>query len=406
MSSVIETENQATSTKQAIPATSDFHQQMITWRHWLHQHPELSYQELLTSDYIAKVLTEHSIEMHRGLATTGIVASIHGNRKGGSIGLRADMDALPILERNEFAHKSLHDGKMHACGHDGHSTMLLGAAVYLKENNDFAGTVHFIFQPAEEGGHGGDTMVKEGLFDKFPCDSVYGMHNWPGLAVGKFAVHDKAVMAAQETFNISITGKGGHAAMPDQVVDPVLASAHVITALQSIISRNIAPTQASVISVSMINGGNISNVIPNIIEMTGTLRYFEPEVGVLVRQRMQGVVENIAKGMGTTGVLSFSEGYPATINTPEYAQKCAEAAAKIVGEENVLRDMPPSMGAEDFSFILNANRGAYIWIGNGKVPEGQPEGGCMLHNTQYDFNDEISASGASYWIQLVKDILK
>lgn len=401
MSSVIETQ-----TQQAIGNQSDIHTQMVTWRHWLHQHPELSFKELLTSDYIADVLAKNDIEMHRGLATTGIVATIHGRSKGGSIGLRADMDALPILERNEFAHKSLHEGKMHACGHDGHSTMLLGAAVYLKQHNDFAGTVHFIFQPAEEGGHGGEKMVEEGLFDMFPCDSVYGMHNWPGLAVGKFAVHDKAVMAAEETINISIMGKGGHAAMPDQVCDPVLAAAHVITALQSIVSRNVAPTQAAVISISMLQAGSIANVIPNKVELSGTLRYFEPEIGEMVKQRMQTVVDNVCEAMATTGTLGFSEGYPATINTPEYAQKCADAAAKLVGEENVLRNLPPSMGAEDFSFILNANRGAYIWIGNGEVPEGQPEGGCMLHNTQYDFNDEISASGASYWIQLVKDILK
>ncbi len=333
-------------------------------------------------------------------------ATIHGNSKGGSIGLRADMDALPILERNEFAHKSIHEGKMHACGHDGHSTMLLGAAVFLKEYNDFAGSVHFIFQPAEEGGHGGAKMVDEGLFDKFPCDSVYGMHNWPGLAVGKFAVHDRAVMAAEETIHITVTGKGGHAAMPDQVIDPVLAGAHVITALQSIVSRNVAPTQSAVISISMVKAGSIANVIPNTIELTGTLRYFEPDVGIMVKQRMQTVVENICSAMATIGTLGFSEGYPATINTPEYAQKCADTAAKVVGKDNVLRDLAPSMGAEDFSFILNANRGAYIWIGNGEVPEGQPEGGCMLHNTQYDFNDEISASGASYWIQLVRDLLK
>ncbi|MGK0270487.1 MAG: amidohydrolase [Cocleimonas sp.] len=406
MSSVIETKaSQSSKASQAIDKKSAFHEQMIEWRHWLHQHPELSFKELLTSDYIATVLEEHDIEMHRGLATTGIVATIHGTKKGGSIGLRADMDALPILERNEFAHKSLHDGKMHACGHDGHSTMVLGAAVYLKQHNDFAGTVHFIFQPAEEGGHGGHKMVKEGLFDMFPCDSVYGMHNWPGLAVGKFAVHDKAVMAAEETINITVTGKGGHAAMPDQVIDPVLAGAHVITALQSIVSRNVAPTQAAVISISMVKAGSIANVIPNTIELTGTLRYFEPEVGVMVKKRMQSIVENVCAAMQTTGELYFSEGYPATINTPKYAQICVESAAKIVGEENVIRDMPPSMGAEDFSFILNANRGAYIWIGNGEVPEGQPEGGCMLHNTQYDFNDEISAAGASYWIQLVRDIL-
>lgn len=402
------TKNDSTfnNTKQAINNESDFHQQMITWRHWLHQHPELSFKELLTSDYIAEVLTKHDIEMHRGLATTGIVATVKGKQAGGSIGLRADMDALPITELNEFAHKSIHDGKMHACGHDGHSTMLLGAAVHLQQHNDFSGTVHFIFQPAEEGGHGGERMVEEGLFDKFPCDSVYGMHNWPGLAVGKFAVHDKAVMAAQEPIHITITGKGGHAAMPDQVCDPVVAGAQVITSLQSIVSRNVAPTQSAVISITVVKAGSISNVIPDTIQLTGTLRYFEPEIGVMVKQRMEEVVENISMAFGTTGSLSFEKGYPATINTPEYAQKCADAAAKIVGKENVIRDLPPSMGAEDFSYILNANRGAYIWIGNGEVPEGQPKGGCMLHNTQYDFNDEISASGASYWIQLVKDILK
>ena len=391
--------------KQAIKTKSDIHEQMITWRHWLHQHPELSYQEKLTSDYIAEVLSEHEIEMHRGLATTGIVATIKGKRSGGSIGLRADMDALPILEQNTFAHKSLHDGKMHACGHDGHSTMLLGAAVYLKQHNDFAGTVHFIFQPAEEGGHGGKKMVEEGLFDKFPCDSVYGMHNWPGLAVGKFAVHNKAVMAAQEVINITITGKGGHAAMPEQIKDPILAGAHVITALQSVVSRNVAPTQSAVISITMANAGSISNVIPDQFKLTGTLRYFEPEIGFMVKKRMRSIIENVCEAMQTTATLEFDEGYPATINTLKYAQYCADSAAKVVGIDNVIRDMPPSMGAEDFSYILNANQGAYIWIGNGEVPEGQPEGGCMLHNTQYDFNDEISAFGASYWVQLVRDIL-
>ena len=201
----------------SIQQASQLHKQMIAWRHWLHQHPELSFEELLTSDYIASVLEEYGIEMHRGLAETGIVATIHGNRKGGSIGLRADMDALPIQELNEFAHKSVHDGKMHACGHDGHSTMLLGAAVYLKQNNDFAGTVHCIFQPAEEGDGGGKMMIEQGLLELFHCDSVYGMHNWPGLAAGKFAVHDRAVMAAVDSIHITIKGKGGHAAMPEQV---------------------------------------------------------------------------------------------------------------------------------------------------------------------------------------------
>ena len=402
------TENDAVSQQStpAISVKSDIHQQIVKWRHWLHQHPELSFEERLTSDYIAQILSEYDIEMHRGLAETGIVATVHGHNKGDAIGLRADMDALPMVEQNQFAHKSLHDGKMHACGHDGHSAMLLGAAVYLKIHNHFSGTVHFIFQPAEEGGFGGERMIEEGLFQKFPCDSVYGMHNWPGLAVGKFAIHDRAVMAAVETFDITITGKGGHAAMPDQVVDPLLAAAHVITALQSIVSRNVAPTQSAVISICIIEAGSASNVIPDAVQMTGTLRYFEPEIGVQVKQRMHSVVQNVAAGMGTSSELTFSKGYPATINTPAYAQQCVTAAAKIVGQSNVIRDLAPSMGAEDFSFMLNASRGAYIWIGNGEVPAGQPQGGCMLHNTHYDFNDEISANGASYWVQLVQDLLQ
>ncbi|MEB8432105.1 M20 family metallopeptidase [Cocleimonas sp. KMM 6892] len=390
----------------SIVKDSELHQQMTSWRHWLHQHPELSFNELLTSDYIASVLEGHDIEHHRGLAKTGIVATIKGQRTGGSIGLRADMDALPIQELNEFDHKSQHDGKMHACGHDGHSTMLLGAAVYLKQHNDFAGTVHFIFQPAEEGGCGGKFMVEEGLFEMFPCDSVYGMHNWPGLAAGKFAVHDTNVMAAVDEINITITGKGGHAAMPDQVIDPVLAGAHVITALQSVVSRNVPPVETAVISITIVEAGSISNVIPNQMKLTGTLRHFNPDIGVMLKQRMKEVVENTCAAMGATGTLHIEPGYPATINTPKHAQKCAESAAKIVGEENVIQTLPPSMGAEDFSFILNASEGAYIWIGNGEVPKDELVGGCMLHNTQYDFNDAVSADGASYWIQLVYDLLK
>lgn len=395
--------------KLAIPVNSDLHQQMTAWRHYLHKHPELSFKEFISSDYIASVLEEHDIEMHRGLATTGIVATVRGKNQGegsdNAIGLRADMDALPIQEMNEFAHKSTHEGKMHACGHDGHSTMLLGAAVYLQQHNDFAGTVHFIFQPAEEGGAGGQVMVKEGLFKKFPCKAVYGMHNWPGLAVSKFAVHNSDVMAAVETINITITGKGGHAAMPEQIIDPILTGAQVITALQSIVSRTLAPTEAAVISITIANAGFTHNVIPNEMQLTGTLRYFNPDVGERIKNRMQDIVKNTCEAMGASGKLWFEEGYPATINTPKHAKQCAESASKTVGSDAVLRDMPPSMGAEDFSFLLNACEGAYIWIGNGEVPADQAGSACMLHNTQYDFNDDILPIGASYWVQLVNDIL-
>ena len=385
---------------------SDLHEQMVTWRHHLHQHPELSFKEKMTSDYIASVLQSHDIEIHRGLAVTGIIATVHGQRDGNVIGLRADMDALPIQELNDFSYKSVHEGKMHACGHDGHSTMLLGAAIYLKENNDFSGTVHFIFQPAEEGGGGGRVMLEEGIFDKFPCQAVYGMHNFPGIAEGQFAVHDTAVMAANETLKINIKGKGGHAAMPDQCIDPVVVGAQIISALQSVVARNVAPLNSAVVSITMVNAGFVSNVVPDDMQLTGSLRYFSKEVGDEVKDKIKNIVEGVSQSMGASATFESVGNYPATINIPKHAELCANAAAMVVGENNVLRNEQPTMGSEDFAFLLNASEGAYIWIGNGLVPEDSPKGGCMLHNTQYDFNDEILPIGASYWVQLVQNILQ
>lgn len=385
---------------------SDLHEQMVTWRHHLHQHPELSFKEKMTSDYIASILQSHDIEIHRGLAVTGIIATVHGQRDGNVIGLRADMDALPIQELNDFSYKSVHDGKMHACGHDGHSTMLLGAAIYLKENNDFSGTVHFIFQPAEEAGGGGRVMVEEGIFDKFPCQAVYGMHNFPGIAEGQFAVHDTAVMAANETLKINIKGKGGHAAMPDQCIDPVVVGAQIISALQSVVARNVAPLNSAVVSITMVNAGFVSNVVPDDMQLTGSLRYFSKEVGDEVKDKIKNIVEGVSHSMGASATFESVSNYPATINIPKHAEVCANAAAMVVGENNVLRNEQPTMGSEDFAFLLNASEGAYIWIGNGLVPEDSPKGGCMLHNTQYDFNDEILPIGASYWVQLVQNILQ
>jgi len=385
---------------------SDLHEQMVTWRHHLHQHPEPSVKEKMPSDYIAFVLQSHDIEIHRGLAVTGIIATVHGQRDGNVIGLRADMDALPMQELNDFSYKSVHDGKMHACGHDGHSTMLLGAAIYLKENNDFSGTVHFIFQPAEEGGCGGRVMVEEGIFDKFPCQAVYGMHNFPGIAEGQFAVHDTAVMAANETLNINIQGKGGHAAMPDQCIDPVVVGAQIISALQSVVARNVAPLKSAVVSITMVNAGFASNVVPDDMQLTGSLRYFSKDVGDEVKDKIKNIVEGVSNSMGASATFESVPNYPATINTPKHAELCANAAAMVVGENNVLRNEQPTMGSEDFAFLLNASEGAYIWIGNGLVPEDSPKGGCMLHNTQYDFNDEILPIGASYWVQLVQNILQ
>jgi len=385
---------------------SNLHEQMVTWRHHLHKHPELSFKEKMTSDYIASVLQSHDIEIHRGLAVTGIIATVHGQRDGNVIGLRADMDALPIQELNDFSYKSVHEGKMHACGHDGHSTMLLGAAIYLKENNDFSGTVHFIFQPAEEGGGGGQVMVEEGIFDKFPCQAVYGMHNFPGIAEGQFAVHDTAVMAANETLKINIKGKGGHAAMPDQCIDPVVVGAQIISALQSVVARNVAPLNSAVVSITMVNAGTVSNVVPDDMQLTGSLRYFSKEVGDEVKDKIKNIVEGVSQSMGASATFESVGNYPATINIPKHAELCANAAAMVVGENNVLRNEQPTMGSEDFAFLLNASEGAYIWIGNGLVPEDSPKGGCMLHNTQYDFNDEILPIGASYWVQLVQNILQ
>ena len=385
---------------------SDLHEQMVTWRHHLHQYPELSFKEKITSDYIASVLQSHDIEIHRGLAVTGIIATVHGQRDGNVIGLRADMDALPIQELNDFSYKSVHDGKMHACGHDGHSTMLLGAAIYLKENNDFSGTVHFIFQPAEEGGGGGRVMLEEGIFDKFPCQAVYGMHNFPGIAEGQFAVHETAVMAANETLKINIKGKGGHAAMPDKCIDPVVVGAQIISALQSVVARNVAPLNSAVVSITMVNAGTVSNVVPDDMQLTGSLRYFSKEVGDEVKEKIKNIVEGVSQSMGASATFESVPNYPATINTPKHAEVCANAAAMVVGENNVLRNEQPTMGSEDFAFLLNASEGAYIWIGNGLVPEDSPKGGCLLHNTQYDFNDEILPIGASYWVQLVQNILQ
>ncbi len=389
-----------------VKKNSKLHKQMVTWRQHLHKHPELSFKEEMTSDYIASILESHNIEIHRGLAVTGIIATIHGQKKGGVIGLRADMDALPIQELNEFSYKSVHDGKMHACGHDGHSTMLLGAAIYLKEHNDFSGTVHFIFQPAEEGGGGGRVMVEEGIFDKFPCQAVYGMHNFPGIAEGQFAVHDTAVMAANETLKITIKGKGGHAAMPDLCIDPVVVGAQIISALQTVVARNVAPLNSAVVSITMVNAGFASNVVPDEMELTGSLRYFSNEIGNKVKDNIKSIVEGISQSMGATAIFDSTPNYPATINTPKHAELCAIAASMVVESKNVLRNEQPTMGSEDFAFLLNASEGAYIWIGNGLVPKDGPKGGCMLHNTQYDFNDEILHIGSSYWIQLVQNILK
>jgi len=376
-----------------------FHDEMTAWRRELHAHPETAFQEHRTADYVAAKLTEFGIPIDRGLAGTGVVGTIKRG-DGPAIGLRADMDALHIHEANGFGHKSQNAGKMHACGHDGHTTMLLGAARYLAEAGRFAGTVHLIFQPAEETEGGGRKMIEDGLFRKFPVQEVYGMHNWPGTAVGRFAVRAGPMLAATDTFEIVVTGKGGHAAMPHTVIDPVLAAANIITALQQIASRNTHPVDSAVVSVTQIHAGDAWNVIPEQVLLRGTARAFKPAVRDMVERRMKEVVDGIAAAHGATATYIYKRNYPPTVNHERETEIAARAAATVVGEANVDRNPMPTMGGEDFAFMLEQKPGCYIFIGNGPS-----DGGRVLHSPHYDFNDEVLPIGASYWATLVEQVL-
>ncbi len=377
---------------------ADFHADMTGWRRELHQHPELSYEERWTSEFVAKRLEEFGIEVHRGLAVTGVVGKLVGRSDNGkAIGLRADMDALPILEANDTPYKSQNPGRMHACGHDGHTTMLLGAAKYLAETRNFDGTVYFIFQPAEEGGAGGERMIQDGLFEKFPVETVWGMHNIPGIPVGEFAVKAGPMMAGTSEFDIVVHGRGGHAAMPHQNVDPVVIAAELVGALQSIASRNTHPVESVVVSVTQIHGGDAYNVIPPSMVLRGTVRAYRDEVMDLAEARMRQVVDGVTMAHGGRGEVDFRRGYPATINHEAETEIAAQVAAALVGADKVDRNPTPSMGGEDFAYMLNARPGSYVWIGNGAA-----DAGAMLHNPGYDFNDEVLPLGASYWSKLVE----
>lgn len=375
-------------------------QQMQQWRRDFHKYPETAYEEFRTSAVVEEKLRGMGLEVHTGLGGTGIVAVLTGKRVGTKhIALRADMDALPMTESNTFAHASCYHGKMHGCGHDGHTAMLLGAASQLAADPDFAGTVYFIFQPAEEGGAGADRMVQEGLFTRFPIQEVYGMHNWPGIPAGQFAVHSGAVMAATDSFDIEITGKGGHAAMPDTVIDPVLVAGHLITAVQSVVARNLSPVDSGVVSITRMVGGSAYNVIPETVTLHGTIRTLSGVQRKLIKRRLQQLVEHTAQAFGAQACISFTPGYPATINHPSSAAVCYQVAAALVGEAKVEWNPPPSMGAEDFAYLLQQRPGAYIWIGNGDAQESRP-----LHNPYYDFNDAILPLGAGYWVKLVQHL--
>ena len=370
----------------------------------IHAHPELSFEEQRTADVVAAKLTEWGIEVHRGMGRTGVVGVLKNGSSDRTIGLRADMDALPMQEFNQFPHTSQHAGKMHACGHDGHVAMLLAAAQHLSRFRNFDGTVYFIFQPAEEGGGGAREMMNDGLFAKFPMQAVFGMHNWPGLEVGKFALSAGPVMASSNEFKITIHGKGSHAALPHNGVDPVPVACQMVQAFQTIISRNKKPLDAGVISVTMIHTGEATNVVPDVCEMQGTVRTFSVEVLDLIEQRMREVAQHTCAAFGATCTFEFERNYPPTINHAAQTEFAQGVMASVVGEHNVVVQ-EPTMGAEDFSYMLQAVPGAYCFIGNGDGVHremGHGEGPCTLHNPNYDFNDDLIPLGGTYWVRLVE----
>jgi amidohydrolase len=370
----------------------------------LHAHPELCFQEQRTADVVAGKLTEWGIPIHRGLGRTGVVGIVKGGTSDRAIGLRADMDALPMQEFNTFAHASRHAGRMHACGHDGHTAMLLAAAQHLASNRNFDGTVYLIFQPAEEGGGGAREMITDGLFEKFPMEAVFGMHNWPGTQVGTFAVSPGPVMASSNEFRITIRGKGSHAALPHNGIDPVPIACAMVQAFQTIISRNKKPVDAGVISVTMIHAGEATNVVPDSCELQGTVRTFTLEVLDLIERRMKQIAQHLCAAHDATCEFEFVRNYPPTVNSHAEAMFAREVMASIVGESNVSLQ-EPTMGAEDFAYMLQAKPGAYCFIANGDGSHremGHGGGPCMLHNPSYDFNDELIPLGATYWVRLAQ----
>jgi amidohydrolase len=370
----------------------------------IHAHPELCFQEVRTADLVAARLTEWGIPIHRGMGKTGVVGIVRNGTSSRAVGLRADIDALPMTEINTFEHASRHAGRMHACGHDGHTAMLLAAAQHFAKNRNFDGTVYLIFQPAEEGGGGAREMIKDGLFEQFPMEAVFGMHNWPGSQVGRFAVSPGPVMASSNDFRIRIHGKGGHAALPHLGLDPVPVACQIVQGFQTIISRNMKPIDAGVVSVTMIHAGEATNVIPDTCELQGTVRTFTIEVLDLIERRMREIAEHTCAAHGLQCEFEFVRNYPPTINSAPEAAFARQVMADIVGESNVLTQ-EPTMGAEDFAYMLMAKPGAYCFIANGDGSHremGHGAGPCMLHNASYDFNDDLIPLGATYWVRLAE----
>jgi len=377
---------------------------IATLRRDIHAHPELCFKEERTSDLIAAALTEWGIPVHRGMGTTGVVGIVRNGTSSRAVGLRADIDALPMTEHNRFAHASTIAGRMHACGHDGHTAMLLGAAKHLARHRDFDGTVYLVFQPAEEGGGGAREMIKDGLFERFPMEAIFGAHNWPGMKVGQFAVKPGPCFASSNEFRITIRGKGAHGAMPHLGLDPVPVACQMVQAFQTIVTRNKRPIDAAVISVTMIHAGEATNVVPDSCVLEGTVRTFTLEVLDLIERRMREVVAGTAAAFGVQCEFEFHRNYPPTINHDAETAFFRRVAAEVAGADNVL-DFEPTMGAEDFSYFLLEKPGCYFLIGNGDGSHrigGHGMGPCMLHNPSYDFNDELIPLGATLWVRLAE----
>ena len=381
---------------------AEFQPELAATRRDIHAHPELGFQEHRTSDLVARMLESWGIEVHRGIAGTGLVGVLRNGSSGRSIGLRADMDCLPMQEISDVPHRSTVAGQMHACGHDGHTAMLLGAARYLAETRNFDGTVNFIFQPAEEGGGGGRVMVEEGLFERFPTDQVYALHNDPELPLGEARITPGPVLAAADRISITVHGKGGHAARPHTCIDPVLIGAQIVVAVQSVVARSMDPIETAVVSLCMFHAGSAGNVIPEVAELNGTVRTFKPAVQDMVEARLGAIVRSIAEAHGAKAELAYSRGYPPTINHEAETIRAQKAAAEVLGESRIHRNAPPRMGAEDFSYMLQKRPGAFIGIGQG-------DGGrhsVGLHNPRFDFNDDLIPYGASVFAKLVEQELR
>jgi hippurate hydrolase len=378
----------------------DMEADLVAWRQDLHAHPELGFEEHRTAEFVAQKLESFGVQVYRNIGKTGVVGVLREGNETQSVGLRADMDALPIVEENTFTHRSTHHGTMHACGHDGHTTMLLAAAKYLADTRRFRGTVNFIFQPAEEGIGGARAMIKDGLFDQFPCDQLYAMHNAPGLPLGKFGATAGTVTAAGAFFDIDIHGTGAHGAFPNDSVDPVIIAAEAVSALQSVVSRNVRPTETAVLSITQLHAGDAYNVIPSHARLAGTVRTFSVRTMELIEARMSELVTGIARAHRAEATIDFRTVFHPVVNDQAAASLAGDVAAGLVGESNVHRSLPPGTGSEDFSFMLEEVPGCYLLLGNADDDHTRP-----VHNPGYDFNDRAAVYGASFFAQVVEAAL-